>query len=301
LLGRAPRISQAQVFADGAVLGLEIDPPAASISRYDLDLALWRSSLAAGVGARDACGVLSVEGEGPFTVSTATRVFQAKAVANAAGRWSFLTRPETRARATAERWIGVKRHFRESQPSTSVDLYFFEGGYCGVQPVSAGSRGSGQIVNASAMVRTDVATDLANVFELHPALRCRSQDWEPVTEQVTTSPLVFHKPEPLLGRVLQVGDAATFVDPFIGDGISMALRSGELAAECLQTFYQGASSLERAAAEYAELYSKRLAPVFRASSVLRRLLQFPAVVRRPAMSLLQYTPVVTRQIVRMTR
>jgi flavin-dependent dehydrogenase len=100
---------------------------------------------------------------------------------------------------------------------------------------------------------------------------------------------------------LQVGDAATFVDPFIGDGISMALRSGELAAECLQTFLGGASSLDRAAAEYDELYSKRLAQVFRTSSVLRRLMQFPASVRRPAMSLLQYTPVITRQIVRMTR
>jgi 2-polyprenyl-6-methoxyphenol hydroxylase-like FAD-dependent oxidoreductase len=246
--------------------------------------------------------VQSVEGEGPFEVSTATQVFRARAVVNAAGRWSFLSSPETRARATAERWIGVKRHFREAQISSAVDLYFFEGGYCGVQPVSIeGSNRSGQIVNASAMVRADVATDLADVFDLHPALRSRSQGWEPVTEQVTTSPLVFHKPEPLLGRVLQVGDAATFVDPFIGHGISMALRSGELAAECLQTFYQGASSLERAADEYEELYLKRLAPVFRASSVLRRLLQFPAMVRRPAMSLLQHTPVITRQIVRMTR
>jgi len=243
-----------------------------------------------------------VEGEGPFAVSTATQAFQAKAVVNAAGRWSFLTRPETRARAAAKRWIGVKRHFRESQSSASVDLYFFERGYCGVQPVSvAGSNGSGQIVNASAMVRADVATDLADVFEFHPALRSRSQDWEPVTEQVTTSPLVFHKPQPLLGRMLQVGDAATFVDPFIGDGISMALRSGELAAECLDEFFRNAASLLQAAARYEENYMKRLAPVFRASTVLRRLLQFPAVVRRPAMSLLQYTPVITRQIVRMTR
>ncbi len=301
LLHNAPRISLARVFADGAVLGLELDPPAASISRYDLDLALWHSCLAAGVDARACCTVQSVEGEGPFAVSTTTEQFHAKAVVNAAGRWSFLTSPETRNRAVAERWIGVKRHFHESQPSATVDLYFFDGGYCGVQPVSVAGNGSGQIVNASAMVRADVATDLKDVFEFHPALRRRSQDWEPVIEQVNTSPLVFHKPEPLLGCMLQVGDAATFVDPFIGDGISMALRSGELAAECLDNFLRGASSLERAAAEYGELYSKRLAPVFRASSILRRLLQFPAVVRGPAMSLLQHTPVITRQIVRMTR
>ncbi len=57
-------------------------------------------------------------------------------------------------------------------------------------------------------------------------------------EPVTTSPLVFHKPEPLQNAMLQVGDAAAFVDPFIGDGISLALRSGALAAECLSPFFK---------------------------------------------------------------
>src|SRR5205814_6236998 len=120
LLHNAPRISQARIFADGATLGLEIDPPAASISRYDLDPALWHSCLAAGVDARATCGVRSVEGEDPFTLTTKAGAFFAAAVVNAAGRWSFLTSPETRARAAAERWIGVKRHFHESQLSPPV-------------------------------------------------------------------------------------------------------------------------------------------------------------------------------------
>jgi flavin-dependent dehydrogenase len=220
---------------------------------------------------------------------------------NAAGRWSFLTSSDTRSRASGQRWIGVKRHFRETNPAPSVDLYFFDGGYCGVQPVSSSAANSTGLVNASAMVRADIATDLKDVLERHPALRGRSQCWEPVIDQVTTSPLVFHKPEPVQGKMLQVGDAATFVDPFIGDGISMALRSGALAAECLQPFLLNECSLEKAAAEYHKLYSIRLGPVFRASSVLRKLLRVPYPIRKPAMSLLQHAPLITRQIVRMTR
>ena len=39
------------------------------------------------------------------------------------------------------------------------------------------------------------------------------------------------------------GDAAGFVDPFVGDGVSLALRSGTLAAECLIPFFAGSISL----------------------------------------------------------
>ena len=301
LISVAPRISQARVFADGSELGFEVNPPAASISRYDLDLALWNSSLRPGVDARDSCTVLSVNGEGPFAVTTTAGVFNASSIVNAAGRWSFLTRSATRASASGQRWIGVKQHFYETNPSPSVDLYFFDGGYCGVQPVSSSTANGSGIVNASAMVRADVATDLQDVLERHPALRERSQCWEPVIDQATTSPLVFHKPEPIQGKMLQVCDAATLVDPFIGDGISLALRSGALAAECLEPFFRNACAFEKAAAEYEELYSMRLAPVFRASSVLRKLLRIPYPIRKPAMSLLRHAPLITRQIVRMTR
>jgi hypothetical protein len=53
--------------------------------------------------------------------------------------------------------------------------------------------------------------------------------------------------------------------------------------------------------QYDLFYSRRLAPVFRASSVLRHLLRVHGSIRRPAMAVLQHAPAITRQIVRMTR
>lgn len=302
LIDGAPRISQSRVFADGAPLHLPIEPAAASIPRFDLDLALWESCLEAGVDARQGCPVRYFHGDGPFTVNANGERFAAKALVNAAGRWSFLTSSAIRDRASEDRWIGVKAHFAEKNPSPTVDLYFCEGGYCGVQPVSPqGMNGGTQMINACAMFRADVATDLPEILAAHPALCERSLEWQTAMEPVRTSPLVFHKPEPVQGTMLQVGDAATFVDPFIGDGISLALRSGALAAKCLAGFLEGVCTLRASAAHYEELYTRRLAPVFRASSVLRNLLRFPSIIRRPAMSLLQHTPALTRQIVRMTR
>jgi flavin-dependent dehydrogenase len=300
LITTAPRIQQGRIFADGAEIHAEINPPAASITRFDLDAALWRSCAESGIAARQEQTVQNVKGTGPVTVKTQTDMFEAKAVVNATGRWSNLTSAEIRSTKARERWIGLKAHFREVSPPASVDLYFFDGGYCGVQPIPGGKNGS-CAVNACAMVSARVATTISGVLRLHPALLERSREWEPLMEPVSTSPLVFHKPQPMQAGMLQVGDSATFVDPFIGDGISLALRSGALAAECLKPLFRESGRLAEAAAEYCKLYEERLAHVFRASSMLRRMLAWPMAVRKPVLGLLQRTPRLTKRLVGMTR
>jgi flavin-dependent dehydrogenase len=301
IVSEAPQITKSRFFVDHTVLRLKVDPPAASIPRFELDRVLWESAKTAGVDARENSAVRSLKEETPFTVECDGQRFSGRALINAAGRWSFLTYPEVRARASGERWIGVKAHFQETRDSDSVDLYFFDGGYCGVQPVCSVTGSSEQIVNACAMVRADVVSTLEGVLASHPALKARSQAWKPLMDPVSTSPLVFHDPEPVRRNLVQVGDAATFVDPFIGDGISLALRSGVLAAECLKGFFSGEVSLEDAAASYSRTYLQKLSPVFRASSMVRKFLGFPSLIRNPVMSLLQYTPAITSQLVKLTR
>src|SRR5207244_4095851 len=239
-----------------------------------------------GVDAREGCTVQTVEGAGPFNIKAGAEHFDCKAVINATGRWSNLTGPATRARLTKQRWIGVKAHLLEPEPPLSVDLYFFDGGYCGIQPISSAQNGSKTRINACAMVRADVATTLSEVLGRHSALLERSRRWQPLMDAVATSPLVFHTPEPTHSGMLQVGDAATFVDPFIGDGISLALRGGALAAKCLAPFLRKRCSYQDATKEYCRLYDQRLARVFRNSSKLRNLLRWPVAVRKPALSVL---------------
>jgi flavin-dependent dehydrogenase len=181
-----------------------------------------------------------------------------------------------------------------------VDLYFFEGGYCGVQPVVVAGENGGR-VNASAMVRADVASTLPDVFARHPALRERSRNWSWLSDPVSTSPLIFRQPQPERDGILMVGDAAGFVDPFVGDGISLALRGGALAAHCLGSFFSSEASLREAARRYSRAYEQSLLPVFRASSKIRRLLVLPGAVRKPLLFLLERTPAITEYLVRRTR
>ena len=281
LVDGAIRIDRARLFLDGQIVESAIRPAAASIARFDLDLALWRAATASGVEARDQVTVTRVEGGDTSLVISSTGSLRARAVVDATGRWSNLS---PRQSSPGPKWLGIKGHFREAHPSKTVDLYFFDGGYCGVQPVDLLDDSSpGHRINACAMVRADRATDFSQIFELHSELKKRSTNWDTLMDPRTTSPLVFRKPSPVRDGMLLVGDAAGFVDPFVGDGISLALRSGAMAAECLISAMSANSA--DAAHLYADRYQRELGPIFRASSALRRVLALPAAMRKPALAL----------------
>jgi len=299
LLSDSVRISRARIFLDGRTLHAPVDPPAASISRLDLDTALWESAEDCGVDGRQKVAVQSISGTGPFQIQTSVGAFEGRALINASGRWSNLNSAPPH---PGVKWLGLKGHFREHSASASVDLYFFEGGYCGVQPVALTDEfeRSGR-VNACAMVRADLAGTLPEVFLCHPALQARSRAWEPLSDGMSTSPLVFRQPEPERDGILLTGDAAAFVDPFVGDGISLALRSGRLAGECLVPFFADTISLPDAARDYRATYERQLSSVFRTSSTIRRMLGLPQPVRIPILRLLEKSPMFTRFLVSRTR
>ena len=302
LVADAVRIARTRLFLDGRMIQTPLDPSAASISRLDLDAALWDSAERSEVDGRQQVVVQSVSGTDPFLVTTSVGEFEGRALINASGRWSNLNLTGTDATKTPVKWLGLKGHFAESPPLASVDLYFVDGGYCGVQPVNLRD-GDEQTerVNVCAMVRADVASTLLEVFDCHPGLQKRSRGWRPLSEPVTTSPLVFREPQPERDQILMTGDAAGFVDPFVGDGVSLALRSGTLAAECLIPFLAGRISLQKAARDYRSAYETRLTPVFRTASKIRRMLSLPQSVRIPVFRLLEKMPAITRYLLRRTR
>jgi len=298
-LTRAPHITSTRIFLDDRILQAPVHPAAASIARLDLDLALWRSAEAAGAETLQSIVVQQVCRDGHFIVRTSAGEFESVAVVNASGRWSKLKPAPTL--NGQPRWIGLKGHFEEKGPPDSVDLYFFEGGYCGVQRVDLRAAPSPDRINVCAMVRSDVASTLAEVFTRNAALAARSARWKKDAESVSTSPLLFHQPRTECDGMLMAGDAACFVDPFIGDGISLALRSGKLAAHCVLRAIQGGASLLEETREYTRDYKGQFGMVYRNSSGIRRMLGLPSVIRKPAVAALAKVPAITGYLVRKTR
>jgi flavin-dependent dehydrogenase len=296
LLGQAqlssyPLVSSAHFFLDGKCVRLPLVPAARSIPRYAMDEELFAAAAKAGVEAFEETAVVRVARGQMFRVETGRQSFSAKALVNATGRWSKLTQFDV---AGKQKWLGLKAHFTEPQPPSSVDLYFFPGGYCGVTPVDNNT------VNACAMVRADVARSLEEVFAREPELERRSRAWQPLYPAVTTSPLYFREPQTESDGMLLAGDAAGFIDPFAGDGISLALQSGRLAAQALLPFLHGNCTLEDAQAQYRGAYKKRFAPAFRNAARLRNALAAPRWVRKAALTMAGI-PGVGRMLIHGTR
>ena len=249
------------MFVDGNCLEFALPQPAWSIPRYELDRALWEAAREEGV----VCHAAAVQRSTANSIQIVEQQITATTVINATGRWSNLRRPSLV--ESGPRWIGVKAHFAGEHAPPSTDIYFFDGGYCGVQPIGVDR------LNASAMVRADIATSLNEVFAASPQLWLRSRAWEQITETVTTSPLIHSAPDPVTDGVLNAGDAAAFIDPFTGDGISLALRSGVLAAEC---------AISGGPDRYAREYQARFARAFQTAAFTRKLSRAPESVRRAA-------------------
>lgn len=265
-----PEISRARIFSGTTQTTLPISPPGRSIPRFDLDAALLKAARQAGVWARENLTVRESRPGATFQVRSAEDTFFARAVVNASGRWSQLTQPSP---PMNNNWIGIKGHFCEASPFPSADLYFFSQGYCGVQPVSA------NVVNVCAMVRAKAARSLEEVFSRQQELQRRSRDWEPLFTAITTSGLHFRLPQTQRNGMLLAGDAAAFIDPFAGDGISLALQSGTLAAECLVPFFQARYSLQQAGQNYHAAYMNRFTSAFRNAARIRMLVSMPSPIR----------------------
>ncbi len=264
-----PRIHTAKLHAAGQSCEISLATPGYSIPRITLDDALWRCAMSRGVNCRIDRVSKIIPTKNEFLIMTSS-AFRARTVINATGRWSRLT-----TRTSGQAWVGFKAHFAAEIDET-VDLYFWKTGYCGIQPISPG------VINACALVRQGTAKDLSDVFNADPHLAARARTWHQTTQLFATAPVYLGPGVPVIDGVLQAGDAAGFVDPFVGDGISLALQSGILAGRCA-----GAVTT----ATYARLYREAFAGIFRSTTQIRMLQAFPGILHRWILRALSIPPI----------
>ena len=123
-------------------------------------------------------------------------------------------------------FVAFKAHYEGGADLEAVELYAFDGGYCGICPLAL------NVVNAcwigtDARLR-DVGGDpemmLQQIQKENPALSERLQGLDRIpTTYLAESQLYFRSK-----HVCMVGDAAGLIAPMCGDGMSMALRSAEV-------------------------------------------------------------------------
>lgn len=289
--------------------------PALGLSRRVLDAALWKAAEAAGVEAHEGEAIRRVRTPasgsnraGAWEIQTAggnTR--RAKSLIVACGRWwaiEGLSSPAGRLGLPGRgEWIGAKAHFAGIPPRDRVEMYLFRGGYCGLAPVEDGACNVCCLVHRNQVRQSrlkgmeDFGAWLMQVSQLS-ALETRLRGAAQVSPVVTTAPVHLARRQAVQCGALMAGDASGFLDPFTGEGISMALHSGRLAAQAVASALSEGFDSQRAAESYSQGLSEAVRRSYRIAAMARGLIQGPEWLRGLVTTPL---PWVGRRLVRETR
>jgi flavin-dependent dehydrogenase len=287
-LERAAPIARSEfISARGRKYSFALPRSARGLSRRVLDETLWQAAIAAGARAQEGEAVrglrkLAVKGGAIWEIESARgERHRSRAAVVACGRWWALDGFPSPAQRTGQRaspWLGAKAHFRGVEPSDAVEMYFFPGGYCGLAPIEDG------LYNACCLIhrgRLNGASPGDFAAWLKPAARHRALEERlrgaaQVSETVTTAPLRPARRAAAEQGALMIGDAAGFLDPFTGDGISMALAGGSLAADSLAQCREEGKDLDGAARSFERRLGRAVRRSYRLAGLLRVLVNAPA-------------------------
>jgi geranylgeranyl reductase family protein len=217
-----------------------------AVRREALDAALLDCARAAGVEVREKTRVVDLVTDHDTVTGVVVEngggreTLRARLVVGADGRRSIvsgrlgLRRAHRRLRKFAVRgyWDGVEGLTEWGE------MHVGGGGYCGVAPLSPAAANVTFVLD-----RTEVAEAAGDLEAFYR--RALSARWPRIAERLSGSrlltppraigPLALRARRLSVPGALLVGDSAGFYDPFTGEGVTLALRGAELAADVAAT------------------------------------------------------------------
>jgi geranylgeranyl reductase family protein len=267
---------------------------ARSIVRRDFDRVLLEAATAAGarveLGAR-VSGPL-VEGVNGRARVVGVRLSgespscqrRARVVIAADGRASVLARSlQLACHPRAPRRWAIGAYYEHVDGLSALgEMHVRSGHYIGVAPTPGGLTNACLVVpeaTARRVVRAP-ADALGDALAADPVLHDRFRRARRASGVAVLGPLAVEASAAGVEGMLLAGDAAGFVDPMTGDGIRIALRGGELAADAALEALGGARAVhEQLARQRREAFGRKL----RVNRLLRSLVDRPGGVSSAAL------------------
>ncbi|TGE25395.1 geranylgeranyl reductase family protein [Hymenobacter aquaticus] len=185
----------------------------------------------------------------------------------------------------AHHCAGVRAYYDGVQGLSAdnfIELHFikdFLPGYLWVFPLPNGQAnvGVGMLTQAISAQKVNLREKLAEMLDTHPALRERFRAARRLGPVRGFGLPLGSKRRPISGNgYLLLGDAASLIDPFTGEGISHAMVSGRHAADWAGRALAAQDTSAAFLRQYDAAVYRRLGQELRLSHWLQRLLQFPA-------------------------
>ncbi|GAB5540139.1 MAG: NAD(P)/FAD-dependent oxidoreductase [Salibacteraceae bacterium] len=274
----------------------ELNPGGFGWSRYQFDDWLRKQAKELGVYVSEGASIRSQSGsykEG-FRLSHAKDdLCEARLVLDASGRMPHVT-----PRKSDVSWVGIKYHVVSGPESNYIEIHAFDDGYAGISQVEDGKYCLCYLVKSEQLKKHGSIEALErNVLAKNDSLSKRLKA-ERIMGPITTSQFYFGVNSSATER--SVGDAAGFIPPLTGNGMSLALRGSKVISNLSQRLLSGEIQYDQYCFESNQYRNDYLNKRLRKGIVLQDLLFLkPEAINRVMMSFFSHSPWALRQMTAM--
>ncbi|RUT72179.1 NAD(P)/FAD-dependent oxidoreductase [Flavobacterium cupreum] len=246
------------------------------VSRYALDHFLYEKAKANGCKIMEETVTDIAFQDDVFQVSTSSQVFSAAIVLGAYGKRSnmdqVLSRDFIHKKSS---WLAVKGHYSGDFPDDLVALHNFSGGYCGVSKVENNTINICYLADYATFKKYKNIEDYQrNVLYKNRQLKAVFENSRLLFEKpITISQISFDSKQPVENHILMIGDTAGLIHPLCGNGMAMALRSAQIAAELVLEFHAGTLSRDGLEKTYTQKWKMNFGRRLSMGRVLARILR----------------------------
>jgi geranylgeranyl reductase family protein len=232
------------------------------------------------------CTVTSVEVKDNKTfVETNLGTFKGEMVIGADGAHSIVSKYLGDIKVEKEHYSAGLRVYYENVASfhneNYIELHFFKDilpGYLWIFPLADNKAnvGIGMLSSTVSKKKVNLKETLTNLLKTHPHLVERFKDAKPLeTIKGYGLPLGSRKRNLSGERFLLAGDAAALIDPFSGEGIANAIRSGRVAAEHTLKCFEAKNYSAAFNKGYDKEIYRRMWKEFKISRTLQNVVRYP--------------------------
>jgi geranylgeranyl reductase family protein len=220
-------------------------------------------------------------------VKTDKKSFSGKMVIGADGTNSIVNRNLAKNKIEKDHYCaGVRQYFEHVDgfhEQNYIELHFYKDvlpGYFWIFPLpnSQANVGLGMLSSEISKQRIDLKEKLSEIIKHHPNVKHRFKNARALESIKGFGLPIGSKKRPCSGnRYLLLGDAAGLIDPFTGEGIGNAIRSGRIAGNhALYAFQQNEFDANFNKLYDREIYAKMWNEL-RISRSLQKLLHYPKI------------------------
>jgi len=129
-------------------------------------------------------------------------------------------------------FLGVKAHYKGDFPENAVGLHNFKGGYCGISKVENDHINICYIADYQSFKQfKNIGEFQEKVLNQNHFLKKAFDEYEMAFEKpLSISQVSFAAKAPVENHIIMCGDSAGMIHPLAGNGMSMAIRSAQMAS-----------------------------------------------------------------------